>query len=298
MNFAGPSPEPVSFGLPQLSQGNDRHDSFLETLAADLFFISDSALIEELLLEQIKEDEKRTFSALPLPPPQQLTPQASIQSVSNPEEVLGMRTFEQAFPGEGGFEGFADENEGEDLEGRGIPQNGGAPMDPNVIGAPQRRPPNEMKNHQGAIVGRIEKLCKKDTATGRNFQLFTRATQELNEQQKEEFRKWVFTKPKKTKVWKDIGKFLTTNLVFAGIYIEMVRLFLSKKFKAVYEEYLSHKGGQLRKKAQDLLEKEKNKEFYRWKFQRVKELAEREAGGEEINWDMDMRQSRRSLKLI
>jgi len=118
---------------------------------------------------------------------------------------------------------------------------------------------NAMRNHQGAIAGKVKKLCQQA-----NSQLFARATETLNKGQKEEFKIWVGTYHKNDKTWITIKSFLNTNLYFGDCFVKMICLFLSEEFRIEYEESLGQ--GRMNEETQDLLKEEESKVFYRQKF--------------------------------
>ncbi len=153
-----------------------------------------------------------------------------------------------------------------------------------------QRGQNKMKNHQGAIAGKIKKLCKKDKKTGENNKLFERATQGLTDEEKEEFQNWVATYQKKDKTWVSLQRFLESSSKFGIIFVDMIDLLLSEEFESEYQKCLDE--GKMSDNAKEMLKQKENKEFYRMKFALIMDGIQ----GKALNYDNEIRKSRKTLK--
>ena len=153
-----------------------------------------------------------------------------------------------------------------------------------------QRGQNKMKNHQGAIAGKIKKLCKKDKKTGCNTRLFERATANLTDEQKEEFREWMATYQKKDKTWTSLRTFLSSKREFGEVFVDMIDLLLSEEFEAEYKQCLEE--GKMSDSAKAMLSQQENKNFYRLKFALIMD----EIQGKALNYENEIRKSRKTLK--
>jgi len=151
---------------------------------------------------------------------------------------------------------------------------------------------NKMKNNQGTFAGKMKQLCKKDKDTNQDTRLFAEATVELSADKKEEFRTWASSYDKKWKTWATLKKFLGTNTEFGFIFVDMILLFLSDRFRREYDEFITQ--GHMGKETKNLLRRQDSKAFYTSKFKLVLD----ELHGEQINFEHSIKKSRKSLKVL
>jgi len=149
---------------------------------------------------------------------------------------------------------------------------------------------NKMKNHQGSIAGKIKRLCQKNERTGDDTRIFKEATGSLSLVKREEFREWTSKLHKSYKTWKTLAKFLSSNLSFGIIFVDMINLFLSERFRSEYEEWLDQ--GQMNRLTRLLLKDPSNKEFYITKFNLIID----DLSGVVLDISSEINKSRKSLK--
>ncbi len=164
------------------------------------------------------------------------------------------------------------------------PKNKDVPlMTPSTIDDGQ----NKMKNHQGSIAGKIKKFCQEDT------RLFIEGTISLSPEKRKEFREWTSSELKKSyKTWTSIMKFLNLKLEFGRIFVDMINLFLSERFKAEYEEWLDE--GSMIEQTKVLLKEQSGKDFYLAKFNLIIDHL----SGKVADISRELNQSRKSLKKL
>lgn len=142
-----------------------------------------------------------------------------------------------------------------------------------------------MRNHQGAIAGKVKNFCKKDKKTGNNSRLFNEATKYLSPIEKEEFREWALSYKRDDRTWKRLKKFLGSQPEFGVLFVDMTIQLLSEAFKNEYEECINK--GQMNKETKSFLKEQSNKDFYIEKFKTLQR--------EDKEFKTNIRKQRKSL---
>ncbi len=151
---------------------------------------------------------------------------------------------------------------------------------------------NKMKNNQGTFAGKMKALCKKDKDTNQDTRLFAEATAEFAAEEKEEFRTWANSYDKKWKTWATLKSFLASKQKFGVVFVNMIILFLSERFRKEYDEFITN--GHMGKDTKNLLRRQDSKAFYTSKFNLVLD----ELHGEQTNFEHSIKKSRKSLKVL
>jgi len=237
------------------------------------------------------------------------TPQTSFMDYESPKETLNKRAFEE-FNSSDSDAGSVYSPEEEIFEPKTRRGKGGlkpvrrasedsitsynskstkASEKDEVNFSPAQGGQNKMKNHQGTLSSRIKHECKLDKFTNEESRLFREVTQHLDEEKKEEFRKYASLYKKNDKTWKALIKYFKSQLEFGLLFIQMLLRFLSDDFRVEYDDFVRQ--GKMNTESKQLLAKQSSKHFYIEKFTLVLE----EVQGKACNFEHSIKKSRKTL---